>query len=131
MGSNSKPLFAEGQVVGEARLFGGEQRYVPLIGQDMISLMVPRGSNDRIIARVVYSGPVLAPVERGQRIGKLKVYRGDRVALEVPLMAAETVGTGGIARRAFDAMSELVIGLLRSGASLAPMSARRAGNPQL
>jgi serine-type D-Ala-D-Ala carboxypeptidase (penicillin-binding protein 5/6) len=130
-GFDSKPLFAEGQVVGEARLFGGEQRYVPLIGQDMISLMVPRGSNDRIIARVVYSGPVLAPVERGQHIGKLRVYRGDRVALEAPLMAAESVGTGGIARRAFDAMSELVIGLFRSGASLAPTSARRAGNPQL
>ena len=128
-GFDSKPLFAEGQIVGEARLFGGEQRYVPLIGQDMISLMVPRGSNDRIIARVVYRGPVVAPVERGQAIGKLKVYRGDRVALEVPLMAAESVGTGGLGRRAFDAMSELVIGLLRSGASLAPTSVRHASNP--
>jgi hypothetical protein len=38
-----------------------------------------------------------------------------------------------MARRALDAMGELVIGLFRSGASLAsaPASARRAGNPQL
>ena len=132
-GFETKMLFAEGQIVGEARLFGGEQMHVPLVGQDVIALMVPRGNNDRISAKVVYNGPVLAPVARGQPIGKLRVSRGDRVALEAPLIAAESVGRGGMARRALDAMGELVIGLFRSGASLAsaPASARRTGNPQL
>jgi len=76
---------------------------------------------------------VPAPVERGQPIGKLRVSRGDRVALEAPLIAAESVGRGGMARRALDAVGELVIGLIRSGAGLAPApaSARREGNPQL
>src|SRR5262249_32007647 len=130
-GFETKMLFAEGQIVGEARVFGGDQMHVPLIGQDMIALMVPRGSNDRISAKVVYKGPVMAPVERGQPIGKLRVSRGDRVALEAPLMAAESVGRGGMARRAFDAVGELVIGLFRSGTRFAPGSARREGNPQL
>ncbi|HEY7972176.1 MAG TPA: hypothetical protein VID96_04570, partial [Xanthobacteraceae bacterium] len=94
-------------------------------------LMVPRGSNDRISAKVVYKGPVMAPVARGQPIGKLRVSRGDRVALEVPLMAAESVGRGGMARRALDAVGELVVGLFRSGTRFAPASARREGNPQL
>jgi D-alanyl-D-alanine carboxypeptidase (penicillin-binding protein 5/6) len=131
-GFDTKLLFAEGQIVGEARLFGGEQMHVPLIGQDTIALLVPRGNTDRISAKVVYNGPVMAPVERGQPIGKLRVFRGERVALEAPLMAAESVGKGGMARRALDAMSELVIGLVRSGATrLAPATARRDGNPQL
>jgi serine-type D-Ala-D-Ala carboxypeptidase (penicillin-binding protein 5/6) len=130
-GFEAKMLFAEGQIVGEARLFGGEQMHVPLVGQDVIALMVPRGSNDRISAKVVYKGPVMAPVERGQPIGKLRVSRGDRVALEAPLVAAESVGRGGMARRAFDAVGELVIGLFRSGTRFAPASARREGNPQL
>ena len=132
-GFETKMLFAEGQIVGEARLFGGEQMHVPLVGQDVIALMVPRGNNDRISAKVVYNGPVLAPVARGQPIGKLRVSRGDRVALEAPLIAAESVGRGGMARRALDAVGELVIGLIRSGAGLAPApaSARREGNPQL
>jgi len=56
---------------------------------------------------------------------------GERVALEVPLLAAESVGRGGMARRAFDAVGELVVGLFRSGAHFAPVSARREGNPQL
>jgi D-alanyl-D-alanine carboxypeptidase (penicillin-binding protein 5/6) len=128
-GFEAKLLFAEGQTVGDARLFGGEQMHVPLVGRDIITLMVPHDSNDRITARIVYPGPVVAPVERGQPIGKLRVYRGDRVALEVPLMAAESVGRGGLARRAFDAMNELVVGLFRSGSRL--VTARRTANPQL
>jgi D-alanyl-D-alanine carboxypeptidase (penicillin-binding protein 5/6) len=130
-GFETKMLFAEGQIVGEARLFGGEQMHVPLVGQDAIGLMIPRGNNDRISAKVVYTGPVTAPVERGQRIGKLRVSRGERVALEVPLMAAESVARGSMARRAIDAVSELVIGLFRSSTRLAPVAARREGNPQL
>jgi D-alanyl-D-alanine carboxypeptidase (penicillin-binding protein 5/6) len=128
-GFEAKLLFAEGQTVGEARLFGGEQMHVPLVGKDIITLMVPHDSNDRITAKIVYPGPIVAPVERGQSIGKLRVFRGDRVALEAPLIAGESVGRGGLARRAFDAMNELVVGLFRSGSRL--VTARRSGNPQL
>jgi D-alanyl-D-alanine carboxypeptidase (penicillin-binding protein 5/6) len=77
--------------------------------------MVPRGSRDKIIARVVYSGPVRAPVEQGQKIGLLKVWRGESVVLEVPLQAAESVSTGSMPQRALDAASELVLGLFRAG----------------
>ena len=59
-------------------------------------MMVPRGARERIIARVVYNGPVRAPVEEGQPIGTLKVWRGDFMALEVPLHAAMSVGTGSM-----------------------------------
>jgi D-alanyl-D-alanine carboxypeptidase (penicillin-binding protein 5/6) len=76
--------------------------------------MIPRGTNERILARIVYSGPVRAPVQEGQVIGLLKVWRGDNVVLEVPLHAAETVARGSMTRRAFDAATEFVIGLFLS-----------------
>ena len=77
--------------------------------------MVPRGTNDRIIARVVYTGPVPAPVDKGQPIGKLKIWRGENVALEVPLQAEEAVGKGSLTQRAVDAAQELVVNLFRAG----------------
>ena len=93
-GFESRILFAEGQTVGDAKLFGGSQGSVPLIGADQkaIRLMIPRNATDRIIARIVYRGPVPAPVEKGQKIGVLKIWRGERIALETPLEAAESVG---------------------------------------
>ena len=51
-----------------------------------------------------------------QVIGRLKVWRGENVALEVPLQASESIGTGGIHQRAVDAARELVVNLFRAGA---------------
>ncbi len=115
-GFDSRLLFAEGQFVGEAKVYGGEKGRVTLIGPKAIGLMVPRNSNEKIIARIVYSGPVPAPVEKGRPVGVLKVWRGDIVALEVPLQAAESVGAGSMSQRAFDAATEFMVGLFRAGA---------------
>jgi D-alanyl-D-alanine carboxypeptidase (penicillin-binding protein 5/6) len=107
-------LFAEGAQVAEAKIYGGEKHYVPLILPRAVKLMVPRNSRERITARVTYSGPVPAPVQKGQTIGRLKIWRGDAVVLEVPVQAAEDVAQGALHRRAWDAASELVIGVVRA-----------------
>jgi D-alanyl-D-alanine carboxypeptidase (penicillin-binding protein 5/6) len=116
-GFESRILFADGQTIGEARLFGGASRNVPLVGPGTISMLVPRNMTERILARIVYTGPVPAPIAEGQPIGMLRVFRGENLSLEVPLKAARSVGTGNLSQRAFDAASELVIGLFRSGVS--------------
>jgi D-alanyl-D-alanine carboxypeptidase (penicillin-binding protein 5/6) len=112
----SRVLFAEGQTVGEAKVFGGDKGYVPLVGAGPIRLMVPRNLNEKILARVTYTGPLSAPVERGRPTGVLKVWRGDNIALEVPLQTGDDVGKGSISQRAFDAVAESVITLFRAGA---------------
>jgi D-alanyl-D-alanine carboxypeptidase (penicillin-binding protein 5/6) len=114
-GFESRLLFAEGQTIGEAKVFGGDTSYVPLVGPGTIRVMMPRNANERLIARIVYTGPVPAPVSRGQPIGKLKVWRGENLALEVPLKAAEDVKTGTMSQRAMDGATELMIGLFRAG----------------
>ena len=115
-GFESRVLFEEGQKVGDARVFGGEERYVPLEaqGKKPIRLMVPKNTTDRIVARVVYRGPVPVPVAQGQQIGVLKVWRGDNIALEIPLQAAESVEGGSLQRRAMDGLTELFGGWFRA-----------------
>ena len=114
-GFEAKVLFAEGQTIGDAKVFGGDASYVPLIAPGIIKVMIPRNTNERLIARIVYTGPVPAPVSKGQTIGKLKVWRGDNLALEVPLQAADDVGPGNMRQRAMDGATELMIGVLRAG----------------
>jgi D-alanyl-D-alanine carboxypeptidase (penicillin-binding protein 5/6) len=115
-GFEARMLFADGETVGEAKLYGGEQGRVPLVAEKPIRLLVPRGTSEKITAKIIYSGPVPAPVEKGKPIGKLKVWRGDNVTLEVPLQAGESIAVGSVTQRAFDAATELVIGLFRAGA---------------
>jgi D-alanyl-D-alanine carboxypeptidase (penicillin-binding protein 5/6) len=114
-GFEARVLFAEGQTVGAAKVFGGNIGYVPLIAPGLIQLRLPRNNSERLIARIVYTGPVPAPISKGQPIGKLVVYRGDDLALEVPLSAAEDVGKGTMSQRAMDGATELMLGLFRAG----------------
>lgn len=114
-GFERRPLFVAGEVLGDARVFGGTQTSVNLVAPNAVSMLIPRNSRDRISAKIVYTGPVPAPIQQGQTVGTLRVFRGTNVALEVPLQAAESVDRGSLPRRAFDAASELVIGFIRAG----------------
>jgi len=113
----ARVLFAEGQTVGDAKVFGGDRSYVPLVAPGIVRLMVPRNNSQRLLARIVYTGPVPAPITKGQPIGKLKVWRGENLALELPLQAADDVGRGSMSQRAMDGATELMIGVLRAGVS--------------
>jgi serine-type D-Ala-D-Ala carboxypeptidase (penicillin-binding protein 5/6) len=111
----ARTLFAAQQPVGDAKVFGGDSRSVKLASPEPIKVMVQKNGNDKLIARLVYNGPVRAPIEPGQRIGLVKVWRGGNIAVEAPIYAAESVGTGSTMRRAIDGVSELVIGMFRAG----------------
>ncbi len=114
-GFESKKLFAEGQIIGYAKLFGGASGSVGLVGDGDIGVLMPRNSSERVTAKIVYLGPVPAPIKQGQPIASLNLLRGDNVVAEVQLFAAESVERGNLPRRAFDAATELVIGLFRFG----------------
>lgn len=109
-------LFAEGQTIGSAKVFGGANGRVPLVATGLPRVMLPKSGAEKLIARIVYTGPVPAPVTKGQMIGALKVWRGSTVILEMPLQAAEDVPKGNMPQRAFDAVTELMIALFRAGA---------------
>ena len=61
-------------------------------------------------------GKHLPRIVVGQQIGLLKVWRDDKIVLQVPLQAAESVPKGNISQRAIDAVTEMIIALFRAGA---------------
>jgi D-alanyl-D-alanine carboxypeptidase (penicillin-binding protein 5/6) len=109
-------LFAEGQTIGAAKVFGGASSRVDLTADGVVRVMLPKTGADKLIARIVYNGPVPAPVTEGTRIGNLKVWRNDNLILTMPLKATENVGKGNMSQRAFDAVTEMIIALFRAGA---------------
>src|SRR5947208_12494470 len=111
-----RTLIAADQTVGYAKVFGGESRSVKLTSPEPIKVMVPKNGNEKLIARIIYSGPVRAPIQSGQPVGIVRVWRGANIAMEAPVYAAEPVGVGSTVRRAMDGASELVIGMFRAGA---------------
>jgi D-alanyl-D-alanine carboxypeptidase (penicillin-binding protein 5/6) len=112
-----RQLFAAGEIVGEASVFGGEKGRVTLRSKEGVSLLMPRGSSERLAARIVYRGPLAVPVEEGTQVARLVVTRGDIKTLDVPLYAAETVRAGSLQSRALDALLEAATGWIRKALS--------------
>lgn len=101
-----KELFKAGETVGPAQVYGGTKGSVALTANGDIKVLLPRGATERLMGKIIYEGPVLAPVEAGTPVGRLEVKRGTAVVLERPLQTAESVEQGSLPRRAFDAIYE-------------------------
>jgi D-alanyl-D-alanine carboxypeptidase (penicillin-binding protein 5/6) len=108
-------LFTGSNEIAHASVYGGAKGSVPLIGKGDIHVLSLQGTNERFTARVVYEGPLRAPVMKGAEVAKLRLYRGDQIAHEAPLYAGEDIAAGGVFGRAFDSVYEFVGGLLRAG----------------
>ena len=119
-------MFEAGETVGSASVYGGEKGEAPLVSERPIVLFVPRGETDRIVAKIVYTGPLTAPVAKGADAGRLKIWREDMLVVDAPLKTGASVPLGGLTSRAFDAGIELAGGAIRDAVARIPaMTARK------
>lgn len=100
---DSRKIFAANSTVGYADVYGGTGRSVPLVTDKDIVVLVPRDASEKLSAKIVYAGPLLAPVEAGQGSIELQVYRGATEVLSVPLRTGNAVPVGTLSARALDA----------------------------
>jgi len=104
-------LFSAGQVVGNARVWGGDKFSVDLTGDGAVNVFLPRFSSKRKIkAWIVYQGPIKAPVAKGDQVAYLRVVSDGNSINEIPLYAAEHVERSGVIGRGFDSLVNLAFG---------------------
>ncbi|MCB5177382.1 D-alanyl-D-alanine carboxypeptidase [Microvirga sp. SM9] len=109
----SRQLFDKGQVVGEIPVYGGDRRSLPLVAKKPVRVLVNRGEEERVTARIVYTGPLKAPIQKGTEVARIQVDRGDTRALEMPLYADADVQVGTLSQRALDGLLEMSTGWVR------------------
>jgi D-alanyl-D-alanine carboxypeptidase (penicillin-binding protein 5/6) len=108
-----RAAWAAGETVGKASVYGGAAGEAPLVSDRPIVLFVPHGENDKLTAKIVYTGPLVAPVAPGVDAGRLKIWRDDMLIVDAPLKTGGSVAVGGLTSRAFDAGIELAGGAIR------------------
>jgi D-alanyl-D-alanine carboxypeptidase (penicillin-binding protein 5/6) len=103
----SKPLFKAGTNVGSAEVQMGSSSEVPLVAPRDLALTIPAGVLSKTGAmKIRYSGPVKAPVTKGQHIADLVVAMPDGEQV-MPLVAGEAVGEAGFFTRAWIGLKQL------------------------
>ncbi|MGA9583117.1 MAG: D-alanyl-D-alanine carboxypeptidase family protein [Allosphingosinicella sp.] len=103
----SQPLFNQNEKVADARVQGGGEDVVPLVAPRKIAVTLPAGAAGSIKARVVYNGPIKAPIAKGQHVADLVVTTADTPPQTMPLVAAEAVGEAGFFGRIWNGLTSL------------------------
>ncbi|MBO0739914.1 MAG: D-alanyl-D-alanine carboxypeptidase [Hyphomicrobiaceae bacterium] len=97
-------LFDAGEIVGHARVWGGQRMYVPLSGKGDVNVWLPRNmANQKLRANIVYQWPLKPPLKKGDQVAVLRVTTSETMN-EVPLFVAEDVDQAGPVRRGFDSI---------------------------
>ncbi len=98
-------LFELGQTVSEAMVWKGATSQAKLGAQGALFVSVPRGEGAKLLTQLERTDPLVAPLNKGQRVGSIKVTTsaGTPVA-EVPLVVLEAVPLAGIFGRAWDSI---------------------------
>ncbi len=97
-------LFDAGQAVATPAIWKGKASTVKLGRADALVVAVPTGAAAQIKTQLARPDPLVAPVNKGQTIGSLKVFRGEQLWVEMPLQALDAVEQAGVLGRAWDAL---------------------------
>lgn len=101
-------VFEKDEVVGQARVWGGSQIFVPLIGKGDVMVYLPRSpDNRRLRGEIIYTSPLKPPIRRGDQVAMLRVSSSTGAQGQVPLFAGEDVDRGGLVRRGLDSLFHL------------------------
>jgi len=95
-------LYGAGQVISRLRVYKGAESTVSAGFLGDFTLSVPKGRAGQIEVQLSSLQPLLAPVEKGSRIGTLKLTLDGRPYGEYPVVALETVPVAGILGRTWD-----------------------------
>ena len=98
-------LFDAGQAASTVKVWKGAVPEVKLGAEGPVFVAVPRGEGGKLQTQVERTDPLVAPLNKGQRVGTIKITSTAGVAVaEVPLVVQENVAQAGILGRAWDSI---------------------------
>jgi len=94
-----KTVLRAGEEVARAPVWMGEAAEVGLAPAEDVETLLPVLDSERLAAEVVYTGPVRAPVSKGDPLAEIVLTPEGLPEMRVPLVATEPVAPGGFTTR--------------------------------
>jgi D-alanyl-D-alanine carboxypeptidase (penicillin-binding protein 5/6) len=93
---SSQPIFKTGDVIGKVRIEKGEVPELQIVAKHPYSVLLKKGdAGEDIRSELQLDSNLKAPIAAGQPLGKLIVYKGDKVVSEFPIESPQAVGKAG------------------------------------
>lgn len=103
----SHPIVAKGKQIATAEVQLGSSSSVGLVAADNLAMTVPSGTTPNTNAKVVYDGPLKAPIKAGDHVADLIVTSPGMPDQRFPLVADKDVGRAGFFGRASTGLMQL------------------------
>jgi D-alanyl-D-alanine carboxypeptidase (penicillin-binding protein 5/6) len=103
----AQPLFKKGAVVDSAPVQLGSATSVSLVAPQNLAVTLPRTASANVQVKVVYTGPIKAPIAKGQKIADLIVSTPDTPPQVMALVAGEDVAEAGLFGRLWNGLKSL------------------------
>jgi len=100
----------KGETLAEAKVWQGAEDIVPLTVAADARVTLRRVARASMVVKVVYDGPVPAPIKAGDRIANLEISGPDMPTVIVPLVAGADVDRQGFFGRIFTSLGYLISG---------------------
>jgi serine-type D-Ala-D-Ala carboxypeptidase (penicillin-binding protein 5/6) len=84
-------VFEQGEVVAEARVWGGSERWVDLIAVEEFKIALAPQEQETVEVKLNYTGPLMAPVEKGAQIGTVRILVDGKTVAETAVVTAAAV----------------------------------------
>jgi D-alanyl-D-alanine carboxypeptidase (penicillin-binding protein 5/6) len=104
----TKPLLQQGQKIGEAQVQMGSAGTVGLVAPRNLAATIPAGMGQRMRAKIVYNGPLKAPIAQGAHVADLVVQADNMPELSLPLVAEDEVAEAGFFGRIWTGFKNLL-----------------------
>ncbi len=105
-------LYGEGDILNNAKVWGGLQDQVRLGLNEALAVTIPRGQADELQATLDIDKVIKAPVIKGEEYGVVRVTLNDEEVVTVPLVAMEDVSEGGLLKRIWHAIMLFFMSLI-------------------
>ena len=104
-------VYAAGDVVSKARVWGGASRWVNLVIKQDLRLALSAKEQESIEVKLSYAGPLMAPVRAGDPLGTVRFMMDGKTIAEVPVETASAVdAVDSIWSRAMDSLMIMALG---------------------
>ncbi len=103
-------LYDVDALVASARVFGGDQSRVGLITASPVDVLLPKDDLSNYHIRVVYRGPLFAPIQVGEKAAELRILHDDALIYRAPLYTQDAVSLGAMRSRALNVVIEFFFG---------------------
>ena len=103
-------LFEAGDVVADAEVWLGREDTVPLFLAQDLDITITRAARRDMTVKVVYEGPVAAPIASGQPLARLVVEAPGMATFERPLLAGLQVPEMSLPGRMVAVLGHLLFG---------------------